>query len=204
MKKLSYSKLVVVGIFAAAMAFVEAAVVIYLRKIYYPGGFAFPLKGFVHPEILNIEWFREFFTIVMLATVAILAAKKFYERFAYFLYSFAVWDIFYYVWLKLTLDWPASFLMWDILFLIPLPWIGPVLVPVLLSLTMILLALTIVFFCDKGKKVYLNFKEWFLLIAGSVIILFTFMYDYGKLIIQGGFAGDFFTLTRNQEFISAV
>jgi hypothetical protein len=199
MKKETYKTLGVVGIYAIAMAFLESVVVVYLRKIYYPQGFNFPLKGFIEPAILNLEWAREFFTIVMLATVVILAGKKFHERFAYFLYAFAVWDIFYYIWLKIILAWPSSLLTWDILFLIPLPWIGPVLAPVLLSLTMILLSLIILHFNETIKL-----KEWMLLIIGSLIILYTFMFDYANLIIQGGFAKDFFTLAASQNFIVAV
>ena len=96
MKKESLNKISIVTIFAIAMGFLEAVVVVYLRKLYYPNGFNFPLKGFIDPSIISIEWVREFATIVMLITIAMLAGKKLYERFAYFIYVFAIWDIFYY------------------------------------------------------------------------------------------------------------
>ncbi|MDP1688645.1 MAG: hypothetical protein Q8L47_00760 [bacterium] len=204
MKSDNYKKIAVVTIFAIAMAFLETTVVVYLRKLYYLGGFDFPLKGFIEPWVLNIEWVREFFTIVMLASIGFLAAKKFYVRFAYFLYSFAVWDLFYYIWLKVILDWPASWLTWDLLFLIPLPWVSPVLAPIICSLTMMTLGLLIICFEDKGKKINLNAREWTFLIAGALIILYTFLYDYSNLIIGGGFAKEFFNLATNSKFIEII
>lgn len=125
-----------VTIFAAAFAFVESTVVVYLRQILYPEGFAFPLKLATLSEAA-IEAVREFATLIMLAAVGMLAGKTPWQRFSYFMIGFGVWDIFYYVWLKLILDWPASVLDWDVLFLIPIPWIGPVIAPVLVSLAMI-------------------------------------------------------------------
>lgn len=200
MKKESVNKLIIVGIFAIAMGFLEATVVVYLRELYYTNGFDFPLKGFIEPNILSIEWIREFATIVMLVTIGILAGKKLYERFAYFLYAFAIWDIFYYIFLKMTLNWPPSLFTWDILFLIPLPWVGPVLAPVLCSILMIITTLLIISLNDKGKKLKIKLSEALLVILGILIVLYTWLYDYGNLIISGGFAKQFFTLSYNQEF----
>jgi len=204
MKKESYKKLTVVGIFAVAMAFLESVIVVYLRELFYPEGFDFPLKGFIAPWVLNIEWTREFFTIVMLASVAFLAGKKFHEKFAYFLYSFAIWDIFYYIWLKVILNWPSSLVTWDLLFLIPLPWIGPVIAPIIASLTMIVFSVLIINFEDRGKKARIAIKEWMMFIIGVLIVLYTFLYDYSKLIFGGGFANEFFTLATNQKFINLI
>ena len=184
MKKESFNKIAIVTVFAIAMAFLEAAIVIYLRRLFYAGGFSFPLKGFLEASVTSIEWIREFFTIVMLVSIAFLAAKKFYERFAYFLYAFAVWDIFYYIWLKISLGWPASLLTWDALFLIPFPWIGPVLAPLIVSITMITFAFIILNLTDKGRDVKFSFLESAGLIAGAAAILFTFLYDYGKLLLN--------------------
>jgi len=96
-------------IFAIAMAYLEAVVVVYLRELYYPDGFHFPLI-LIPAEIAWIEIGREAATIVMLWMVATLAAKNFRQKFAWFIFNFAVWDIFYYVWLKVMLDWPQSWL----------------------------------------------------------------------------------------------
>ncbi len=109
----------------------------------------------------------------MLAAAGILAGKNKVERFAYFLISFAVWDIFYYVFLKVFIDWPASFLTWDILFLLPVAWIGPVIAPVILAILMIGIGLMLII-----KQTPLNLKEWLLFIAGAVISILSFTIDF--------------------------
>ena len=168
------------------MGLLEAVVVIYLRKLFYTTGFDFPLKGFIEPYILNIEWVREFATIVMLICIGALAGKKFYEKFAYFIYAFGIWDIFYYIFLKLYLDWPASFFTLDLLFLIPWPWVGPVFAPILCSMLMIITAYIIISFWDRKIKARFNFREWAMIILGGVVVLYTWLYDYGKIVISGG------------------
>ena len=200
MKKESRNKLIWVTLFAVAMGFLEAIVVVYLRKLFYPDGFNFPLKGFIEPAILNIEWIREFATVVMLLAIGFIAGRKAYEKMAYFIYAFAIWDIFYYVFLKLALDWPASLITWDVLFLIPWPWAGQVIAPVICSLIMIVMAIFVINFEDAGKKVRVSAGEWAFFIVGMILTLYTWLYDYGKLIIGGGFAKDFFTLANNPEF----
>ena len=117
-----YKKLVWLALFAIAMAYFEAAVVVYLRELFYPDYFPFPLK-FIPLNLLAIELFREAATLVMLTAVAVVVGKKFWERFGYMIILFGVWDIFYYVWLKVTIGWPVSLQDWDILFLIPIPWL---------------------------------------------------------------------------------
>jgi len=105
-----------------------------------------------------MECCREAATIIMLAAVGIIAGKDNLQRFAYFLYAFAVWDIIYYAGLKVLLNWPSSFLTWDVLFLIPVPWIGPVLAPIISSLTMILFGGIIICLQEKGYIV--KIKLW--------------------------------------------
>jgi len=143
-------RFVAVTIFAIAMAFLEAAVVEYLRQLYYPEGFSFPLK-MIPMNIYFVELGREAATIIMLAAIGYLAGKNFLTRFSAFIIAFGVWDIFYYVFLKLILNWPSSLFDWDILFLIPLPWIGPVLAPVIISVLLIF-AGYIVWWCDAHQK----------------------------------------------------
>lgn len=113
-------------LFAVAMAFLEAAVVVYLRQAYYPDN----LLVIFPPTMLSvvdmaIELARETATLVMMLAVALLAARERVARCAVFLYLFGLWDIFYYVWLKLTLGWPVAWTEWDILFLMPWAWLGP-------------------------------------------------------------------------------
>ena len=88
-------------IFSIAMGFLETAVVVYLRELYYPFGFSIPMVGMSRTVIVTEVW-REVATIVMLAMVGIMVAKKPVQRFGYFIYSFAAWDIFYYVFFRTT------------------------------------------------------------------------------------------------------
>ena len=164
-------------LFSIAMGLMETAVVVDLRELYYPEGFNFPLTP-IAPKIALTEFLREAATIIMLASIGILAGKNKMQCFAFFIYAFAIWDIFYYVFLKLLLDWPESMLTWNILFLIPVPWIGPVLVPCIVSLTMIALTAGIIFLQEKSFKVYFKLKEFAMQILGCLIIIGSFMWDY--------------------------
>ena len=124
-------------LFVAAMAYLESAVVVYLRLIYYPEGFEFPLK-IISGSTIWIEVGREAATLIMLTSVGILSASTGPGRFAAVCFIFGVWDIFYYIWLWIFIGWPQSLLTWDLLFLIPAPWIGPVITPVLVSICLII------------------------------------------------------------------
>lgn len=197
--KKNHRTFILLGVFGLAMGFLEAIVVVYLRQIYYPQGFDFPLS-ILSPEIVIIEWVREIATIIMLVTLGIIAGKDNLQRFFYFLYSFAIWDIFYYAGLKLFLNWPPSFLTWDILFLIPIPWIGPVLAPIICSLTLILFAVSIIYLQEKDFTLRLKIFEWGLTSLGALIILYTFTWDYFKLIFQYSFLQEFNTLSGNDHF----
>lgn len=181
--------------FAVAMGFAEAAVVVYLRELYYPAGFAFPLKTFP-PRLLAVETLREVSTILMLAGAAMAAGRDLPRRLAAFLFCFGVWDIFYYVFLKLLLGWPPSLLTWDLLFLIPVAWAGPVLAPVICSLTMMLLAGCIVKLQAAGRPAAIKRPELALMLAGAALIFFTFIRDYGGLLLAEGM------LLRPSEILS--
>lgn len=148
--------LLVVVIFSVAFAFVEASVVVYLRQLLGASQPAIskeevllllPGIAFLEPEtalkiisssaLLNVELAREAATLLMLTSVSLLAARETASRIAFFLLAFGLWDIFYYVFLKLILDWPKSLMDLDIFFLIPVPWVGPVIVPLTISLILI-------------------------------------------------------------------
>jgi len=182
--------------FSIAMAALESAVVVYLRELYYTDGFTVALK-LIDQRILLVEMAREIATLVMLIMIGYLSGRNFKDRFAYFLLSFAIWDIFYYVWLKVFIDWPASLLDWDIVFLIPFTWLGPVLAPVICSATMLVLALVIL---QRNPRPSISLGSLFF--AGSSIILFTFLKDYAIIIVSHGFLKDYFTLLQNKEFLS--
>lgn len=173
------TKIFIVTSFTIAMAYLESAIVVYLRELYYPNGFKFPLK-LIPDKILLIELGREFATIVMLLTVAMIAGKVFAERFYYFLFSFGVWDIFYYIWLKVFINWPDSLFTDDLLFLIPVPWISPVLAPILVSIVFItfsILTLRKIEFCLRIKFYKINIV---LILLGVALILISFIWNFEK------------------------
>jgi hypothetical protein len=165
-----------VALFSIAFAFVEASVVVYLRAIYYPEGFVLPLKAISNFH-LGVELTREVGTMIMLGTIGVLAGRTRWERVSWFLIAFGVWDIFYYVWLKLVLDWPSSVFDWDILFLIPVPWIGPVIAPVLISLFLIIAGILIVQREQQAGVFRPPKLAWSLAVAGTVLILVSFLMD---------------------------
>jgi hypothetical protein len=179
-------KLWIVMVFAAAMGFLEAIVVVYVRELYYPDGFRFPLE-MIPPKIFTIELVRELTTLIMLLGIGMLAGKTKTGKFAWFLFTFGIWDITYYIALKVFLNWPESLLTWDILFLIPVTWIGPVLAPVICSLTMILFGLLIIIPENKNKDIKPSQITWGLTILGSVIIFTSFIYDYTGLMKSEGY-----------------
>lgn len=197
------SLIIFLTIFGIAMGFLEAAVVVYLRELYYPEGFTFPLKPMAL-EKLSIEYMREISTLVMLFSIGVIAGRNSVERFSFFLYSFGVWDIFYYAGLKVLLNWPSSLLTWDILFLIPVVWVSPILAPVICSVTMIGIAGCILYFQQKGYPVKINSRERVLFLVGALIIFSTFVWNYSRIIIQGGFITRFLTLGVNSDFQNII
>jgi hypothetical protein len=140
-----WTRLIVVAVYAAAMAVVEAMVVFYLRRlfalqyaaVFRPGRFVFPQAYLRHEQI------REAATIVMLLAVAMLAGRGLLQKLAYLLFAFGVWDIGYYVALKIMLGWPSSLTTRDLLFLTPRQWWAPVWQPLLASSAFVVAALAL-------------------------------------------------------------
>lgn len=188
-------------LFSVAMGFMESAVVIYLRKIYYPAGFEFPLVP-IEPAIAVVEFLREAATIIMLAGIGILAGRTRSEKFGWFIFCFAVWDIFYYVFLKLFLGWPASLLTWDILFLIPVPWVGPVLAPCIVSLSLAAWGILIAIGNEKAYDHQLRTTELTLFASGCVVIIFSFTYDY--LAYLGATRADAWTIQSREALFAEI
>ena len=141
--RLPYNRLLTLTLFAVAMGHLEAVVVVYLRRL----APAVPLPQAnldyyqflpqLPPWVIPVEMSREAATIIMLVTLALLVGRGRRERVCVFLLAFALWDIFYYVGLKLLLGWPPALTTTDVLFLIPVPWFAPVWLPVAISLGMI-------------------------------------------------------------------
>ena len=169
-------RIILTVLFGLCMAYFEAAVVVYLRELIYPEGFSLPLR-IIPNDILRVEIAREATSLLMIMSVAALTGRRFWEQCGYFLIIFGVWDIFYYVWLYVTLGWPPSLLTWDVLFLIPCPWLAPVIAPVLVALTLVAMGFLIVRLFDKGHKFKPTLIESGLFIVGSGVILYSFMHD---------------------------
>src|SRR5436190_15051963 len=164
----------IVVAFAIAMAWVEAASVFYIRALVdriepYQ---ADPLP--MHAALGNVELWREAATLAMIATVGLLAARRWRHCAGYAALAFGVWDIFYYVFLRLISGWPKTLLDWDILFLLPLPWWGPVLAPVSIALLMILWGTLVTQAGDEAADARWTWAPGW---AGIVLALAVFMID---------------------------
>lgn len=187
--------------FSIAFAFVESAVVVYIRELYYPEGFDFPLKLMAFHIILT-ELFRELSTLIILLSIGILAGRNFAEKLAYFIMSFAIWDIFYYVFLKALINWPDSLLTWDILFFIPTTWVGPVLAPLINSITMIIMAVVIIILTKRGIKVKFNLTIWLLLIVGSLVTIIGYTEEYSRFMMAKFSFSEIFGSAAKEELLN--
>lgn len=194
------NKILTITFFAVAMAFLETTVVIYLRKLYYPEGFDFPLK-FMDFFVVKIEFFRELATLIMIFTVSFLTGKTFIQKFSVFIYVFAVWDIFYYIFLYITLGWPASLLTWDVLFLIPVMWTGPVIAPVINSVMMIILAGVLLQAEKMNVKKIISRIDWLLLILGSFIVIISYTEDFIGFLLKDYSSGELLKILYSKEVI---
>ena len=142
-------KFLLLTLFGIAMAHVEGVVVVYLRKAL---GILEPesnkeILGEFNKHYINIERTREAATIVMLVTLSLLVGETLLEKLVIFLWTFAIWDLFYYASLYVLIKWPPNLTTVDVLFLIPRPWIAPVYIPIGISLTTIILI--IVFYISR-------------------------------------------------------
>jgi len=174
-----------VCLFAVTMGYFEASIVVYLRELYYPYGFDFPLKDIPEP-ILLVELGRELASLVMILAVAWSAGRKYPQRVAFFFIIFGVWDLVYYGVLKLFLGWPATLMDYDILFLIPIPWIAPVLAPALAALSLFLMG-TLLYFLDiHGHVVDISSRDVVAALVTSTPVLASFFANT-RPVVDGGF-----------------
>jgi hypothetical protein len=171
--------------------------VVYLRHIYDPlrqaldpgraAGDLFPLIPVArlsseHVRLLTVELGREAATLIMLAGAGLLAARERRQWIAGFAVTFVVWDISFYAFLKVLLDWPASLLTWDILFMIPVPWVGPVVAHVIVSAAMIVCGL-VALRCDwDGRRIDTTSIHWIGLVGGALAIIASFTWNYRTLL----------------------
>jgi len=167
-------RITTVSIFAIAMGIMEAICVVYIRQIIFPPDgiiTEFPTDNFN----FMYEIVRESITMIMLTTVAILAAYNWRTRLAMFFLAFGIWDIFYYVGLKIFLNWPASIMDWDTLFLIPIAWYSPVLVPVLISFYFVAGSIFIILHEGNGTRLRFTLRVILLQVFAFILWLVSFM-----------------------------
>lgn len=191
-------------LFGISFGYVEAAVVVYLRAIYDP------IRAQLHPERhprdlfplitpqqlaatgpentqrLAIEIAREAATMVMLGAVALAVARNLHQWIAAFVVVFGVWDISFYAFLKLLIHWPESLGTWDILFLIPLPWVGPVWAPLLVALTMIVCGLVSL----RAGGIRGAVAHWIGALSGAAVMVIAFVWDF-RNTMSGGLPNPF-------------
>jgi hypothetical protein len=166
-----------VVLYAMAMAWVEAAAVFYLRTMIDRIDPHQPVPLPFFSDFDAVELPREMATMVMLFAVGCLAGRTWRARIGYCAVAFGVWDIFYYVFLRAICGWPHSLLDWDILFLLPLPWWGPVLAPMLIALLMIAWGTLASQFEPPPAPLSANWRVWLVCILGMFLALYVFMAD---------------------------
>src|SRR5579863_2842445 len=195
-------------LFSTAFGYLEAAVVSYLRILheparrhYYPDRLSsemFPLLtleqvravGEEQQKTLAVEIGREAATMLMLAAIALAVAGNARQWIAAFAIAFGVWDIVFYASLKLLLGWPASLFTWDILFLIPVPWVGPVIAPVLVSLAMITAGIWCLMREAAGRPLRIGVWNTAGVLLGGLVVILSFTLDY-RNIMAGGMPNPF-------------
>jgi len=167
----------IVVVFAVAMAWVESAVVYYLRTLI---NRIEPYQEIPLPVVGGLgmaEFIREAATLVMLFSVGVLAGNSPRSRLGFAAIAFGVWDIFYYVFLKVMCGWPHSLFDWDILFLLPLPWWGPVLAPVCIAGLMVAWG-TFASLCERPvESLPRTAGIWCVSFLGATLALYVFMVD---------------------------
>jgi hypothetical protein len=176
---------ILVATFAVAMAWVEAACVYDLRLLVnrlepYQAN-PLPISG----ALGNIELAREVATLVMLAAVGCLAGSTLRARLAYAAIAFGTWDIFYYVSLKVMYGWPRSLFDWDVLFLLPLPWWGPVIAPVSIAVLMIVWGTLATATPAPSSRRRGESRLWVAASLGAALGLYVFMADALRAVPDG-------------------
>jgi len=178
--------------YATAMAYLEAAVVVYLQAVFGArAGEIFPLRPVeAAGDLIVIEVGREAATLVMIAAVGILVGRTAIERLAWAAVVFGTWDIAYYGWLYVFSGWPPSLATSDLLFLIPGPWVGPVWAPVVVSLALVGFGLAAAFRERRGRPILL--RRWHVLagLGGGLVVVASFLADAPN-VAAGGLPGGF-------------
>ena len=183
---------VIVVAYAVSMAYLESAVVVYLQlALGGQVGAIFPLRPAITVgDLVVIEVGREAATLVMIAATGLLAGRTWVERLAWGAVVFGAWDICYYAWLHVFSGWPPSLATTDLLFLIPVPWVGPVWSPVVVSMALIGVGLAAAWMLRSGWRLVLRRRHWVAGLAGGALVILSWTIDAGR-VMDGGLPGPY-------------
>jgi hypothetical protein len=170
--------------YAVAMAYVEAAVVVYLRAAYgLAVGDIFPLHEPVGADpFATIEVGREAATLVMIGAVGWLVGRTGLERLAWAAVIFGIWDIGYYAGLSVMSGWPPSLGTWDLLFLIPVPWIGPVWAPIVVSAALVVTGLAAAARLRRAERFRIGTWQVAGGLSGGLLVVLSFTIDAARIL----------------------
>ena len=190
--KSAFRNWVWVMVFAIAFAWLESSVVVYLREIYFKAGFSFPLvvkwedgKHVIDP-LIRIEFIREIATVIMLVSVGCIAGRNRFQNFCFFMIAFGLWDIFYYIWLYIMVSWPESLMTWDLLFYVPLPWVGPVIAPVLIAIAMVVAGSLFIYYDEKEYDIRWRWYDMVVAINCGFLMVVAFCWDWKNITQMPG------------------
>ena len=183
-------------LFTITFGYCESALVYYLHDLFYPDGFSYPFLPF-HMKMLVVDMVREIAATLVIVVVVCMAARGLWRRFALFMYVFGLWEILYYTGLYILEGWPKSLLSNDLIFLVPVPWSGPVLAPMLISVFLILSAAVIIGAELKTGRFAPGWVPPALTLLGWALMLYAFMVDFMKVYqrqIPGPYRWDLFAI----------
>ena len=175
-----------VAVYAVAMSYLEAAVVVDLRAaLGQTTGDVFPVSFAPAGNLGWIEVGREAATLLMIGGVGWIAGRSSLERLAWAAVVFGIWDIGYYVWLWVFSGWPTGLGTWDLLFLLPAPWAGPVWAPVAVSAGLIGFGLAFAARLRGGGRLRMDGRRFGLLVLAGLVVIASFLTNTG-VVLDGG------------------
>ncbi|HJW21911.1 MAG TPA: hypothetical protein VJ506_05740 [Candidatus Limnocylindrales bacterium] len=167
--------------FGIAFGYLEAAVVVYLRAAIGAVGVGPPLDQPPFGSYAGVEVVREVATLVMIAAAGWLAGRGGVERLAWAAVVFGTWDVVYYAGLRVMIGWPPTLDTWDVLFLVPSPWVGPVWAPMVVSAALVAVGLGAARRCRAGGEVFVGRVEVVAGLAGGAAVIASFLVDAGRV-----------------------
>ncbi|HET9458318.1 MAG TPA: hypothetical protein VFO78_13310 [Candidatus Limnocylindrales bacterium] len=176
------STALVVVAFGVAMGYLEAAVVVYLRSAIESGAATAAMDPATTGTFETLEIAREIATLAMIAAVGWLAGRTGLERLAWSAVVFGTWDLVYYAGLRLAIGWPETLDAWDLLFLIPVPWFGPVWAPILVSTALVLYGLVAARRVRSGLPVEVRWVHVAAALAGAALVILSFLIDSSRVL----------------------